>query len=339
MFQTEPIIYLQSFSTQWLTFLMILITTMGNPTFVFLVVFIFIFGIDFKRGFLLFQLVLWTGLVTDIFKMLVAFPRPDFVDNRVHNLEFGTKNTSPFSGNEPKDFFALPNKKILNAFRLQKAFNFDAFGFPSGHVALTTSLWGGSATVFKNKIIMSLTPFAIVVVAFSRVYLGRHFIGDVLGGAILGLIFLFVFSYFLKSSLCEDFFNKESYELAFRRQNILFYCIMFVIPILFISLSIVDASVAGLYLGTNVAYLLILRKGIPEDTGNVAQRITRIFIALCFFAVSSYLIGYWSQTLGMTNYLQFTIVFLKSFIPAATIWASVAICKKLDLYGRDNECG
>ena len=336
MFQTELIVYLQSLGTPWFTFLMIMITTMGSSAFLVTIIVIAIFGVDFKKGFLLFQLLLWTGLVTEILKILVAFPRPDFIDNRVFNLEFGTKNTSPFIGNEPKGIFALPDKQVIKAFRLQEAFTLSPFGFPSGHVALTTALWGGTATVFNNRIIRILTPFVIIGMAFSRVYLGRHFIEDVLGGAIVGLIFLVLFTHFLKSSLKDDLFKKESFELAFRRQNLLFYCFMFVIPIIFIALSLISADVAGVFLGTNVAYVLIIRKGIPDDTGSVAQRATRVFIALLLLAVSSLILDFWFKTTGTTNYLQFTLIgFLKTFIRATTIWASVSICTKLDLYRRD----
>jgi membrane-associated phospholipid phosphatase len=315
---------------------MILITTMGSSSFLVAIIVIAIFGVDFKKGFLLFQLLLWTGLGTEILKILVAFPRPDFVDNRVFNLEFGIKNTSPFSGNEPKGIFALPDKQVIKAFRLQEAFTLSPFGFPSGHVALITALWGGTATVFNNRTIRILTPFVIVAMAFSRVYLGRHFIEDVLGGAIVGLIFLVLFTHFLKSSLKDDLFKKESFELAFRRQNLLIYCFMFVIPIIFIALSLISADVAGVFLGTNVAYALIIRKGIPDDTGSVTQRATRVFIALLLLGVSSLILDFWFKTAGTTNYLQFTLIgFLKTFIPASTIWVSVAICTKLDLYRRN----
>ncbi len=336
MFQTEPIIYLQSLGTPWFTFLMIMITTMGSSSFLAAIIVIITFGLEFRRGVLLFQLLLWTGLVTGILKMLVSFPRPDFVDNRVHNLEYGIKNISPFEGNGSGGIFALPDQQILKAFRLQEAFTYSPFGFPSGHVALTTALWGGSAAIFKNRILGMFTPFMIVAMAFSRVYLGRHFIGDVLGGAIVGLIFLFVFTRFLKSSLKDDFFKKESFELAFRRQNLLFYSFMFGIPILFTALSLVSADVVGMYLGTNIAYLMIIQKGIPDDTGSIAQRTARIFIALLLFGVTSLILNFWFKTPVTINYLQFTLIeFLRTFIPATTIWASVAICKKLDLYRRD----
>jgi membrane-associated phospholipid phosphatase len=315
---------------------MILITTLGSSFFLVVITVITAFGIDFKRGLLLFELLLWTGLVTEVLKILVAFPRPDFVDNRVHNLESGATNTSPFIGNGSGGIFGLPDKQILKTFRLPEAFTLSPFGFPSGHVSLTTALWGGSATVFNSRIIRKFTPFMVVVMAFSRVYLGRHFIADVLGGAIVGLIFLFIFTRFLKSSLKYDFFKKESFEFTLRRQNLLFYFVMFVIPILLTALSLVSATVAGLYFGTNAAYLLIVRKGIPDDAGSTAQRAARVFIALLLLGVSSLILDFWFKPAGTINYLQFTLIgFLKTFIPASTVWASVAVCTKLGLYNKD----
>ena len=172
--------------------------------------------------------------------------------------------------------------------------------------------------------------------AFSRVYLGRHFIGDVLGGAIVGLISLVVFAHFLKSPLKHDFFKKESFGLAFRRQ-FFFYCFIFIIPIVLIALSMVSSNTAGSFFGMNVAYLLIIRKGIPSDTGSTGQRATRAFIALLLFAVSKIILECWFGTAGTTNCHQFILIdFLKTFIPVSTIWVSVVIYTKLNLY-RKNE--
>ncbi len=78
----------------------------------------------------------------------------------------------------------------------------------------------------------------MVLMAFSRIYLGKHFIGDVFGGAVVGLISLGVFEYFLKSPLKNDFFKKESFEFTLRFPNIFFYCFMFVIPIFLVALSL-----------------------------------------------------------------------------------------------------
>jgi len=218
-------------------------------------------------------------------------------------------------------------------------------GFPSGHVSLTTALWGGIVTIFDNRIIRILTPFVIVLMAFSRIYLGRHFIGDVCGGAIVGLISIVVFAYIHQSSLKHDFFKKESFELAFRRQNLFFYCFMFVIP-MFIVLSLVLLQrsnirdlfgIIGYVFGMNVAYLLIIRNGIPNDIGNAAQRATRAFIALLLFEVSPKIMEYLFCIAGKTNCRGFILTdFVKTFIPIFTIWVSVVICTKLNLY-RKNE--
>ncbi len=344
MFQTEPILYLQSLGNEYFTFLMVLITTMGSAPFLIAILVAIIFGVDFKKGFLLFQLLLWTGLVTTVIKILVAFPRPDFVDKRVVNLQSGIKNTSPFNGSGSEGIFELPDKEVLKAFRhqealrLQEAFISSPFGFPSGHVALTTAFLGGSAYIFNSRFLTRITPLIIVIMSFSRMYLGRHFLGDVLGGAMIGLIFVTAFTLFLKSSLKDDIFKKENFELTFRPKNLLFYSFMFVIPILLTALSLVTADITGLFIGTNLAYILILRKGIPDDTGSAAQRATRVLIALMIFGAAGFILEVEFQTAGTISYLQFTLIeFFKTFIPSFTIWISVAICTKLDLYRRDKE--
>ncbi|WP_292389317.1 phosphatase PAP2 family protein [Methanosarcina sp. UBA5] len=338
MFQTEPILYLQSLGSDWLTTLMILITSMGSSAFLASIVIIVTFGINFRKGFLLFQLLIWTGLITEIIKTVIAFPRPDYVDNRVLNLEYGVKSTSPFNGSGPEGVFELPDKEVLETFHLQEALTPSPFGFPSGHVAITTALWGGSSTIFNSRRIKMMAPVVIFLVALSRMYLGRHFLGDILGGAVIGLFFLTAFTLFLKSSLKNDFFKKENFELALRRKNLILYLVLFVIPLILMASSMISAEVAGFFLGTNIAYVLIIRKGLPDDAGSVEQRVLRVFTALLLFGVSSFILGVGFEDIETTSYLSFKLIeFLEAFIPASTIWVSVVVCTKLNLYRRERE--
>lgn len=333
MFQTEPIIYLQSLGSEWFTSFMILITAMGSSAFLAAVIISITFGINFRKGFLLFQLLIWTGLITEVLKTLIAFPRPDFVDNRVLNLEYGVKNTSPFRGNGSEGLFKFPDKEVLETFHLQEMLTTSSFGFPSGHVALTTALWGGSSEIFNSRIIKNLAPFMVLLVAFSRMYLGRHFLGDLLGGAIVGLIFLTAFTFFLKSSLRDGFFKRENLDLAFRLQNLILYFLLFAVPSVLTALSLISTEVAGFFLGTNMGYVLILRKGLPDDTGSAKQKVLRVLIALLLFGISSLILAIGFDTIETTAFFSFKFIeFLKTFIPASTIWVSVVVCTRLNLY-------
>ncbi|HOW16025.1 phosphatase PAP2 family protein [Methanosarcina sp.] len=335
MFQTEPILYLQSLGTEWFTFLMVMITSMGSAAFFAGIVITISLGIDFKKGFLLFQLLLWTALFTEVFKALIAFPRPDFVDSRVLNLEDGINNSSPFNGNGEDGFFKIPDREILEEFRFQKAFLDSPFGFPSGHVALTTALWGGVSRVFNSRLVSRLAPGVVLLMAFSRMYLGRHFLGDVIGGAVLGLILLLTFTSLLKSPLKDDFFKKENFELVFRQKNLFFYSAMFVVPVILFSMSFISGEAAGFFLGTNAAYILIIKKGLPEDSGSTEQRALRVLITLMIFGLSSLVLDTGFGIPGIAAYFGITLIeFLKSFVPAFTIWVSVNICMRLGLYRR-----
>jgi len=136
----------------------------------------------------------------------------------------------------------------------------------------------------------------------------------------------------------DDFFKKENFELVLRRQNLILYFFMFVVPPILTALSLISADVAGFFLGTNVAYVLIVRKGLPDDTGSVEQRVLRIFIALLLFGVSSLILTVGFDAIETTAYFSFKFVeFLKTFMSASTIWVSVIVCIKLNLYKKEED--
>ncbi len=60
--------------------------------------------------------------------------------------------------------------------------------FPSGHSSAAFAMALALAFWFKNKTISIIVVIMAIGVGFSRIYLQQHFIEDVLGGAIIGLI-------------------------------------------------------------------------------------------------------------------------------------------------------
>lgn len=61
----------------------------------------------------------------------------------------------------------------------------DRSSFPSGHSAVAGALWGGLAAL--GHMPAAVAAPIIVAVMVSRLYLGVHYLGDVLAGALLGV--------------------------------------------------------------------------------------------------------------------------------------------------------
>ncbi len=78
------------------------------------------------------------------------------------------------------------------------------FSFPSGHTQIATTTYGGLALVYRNKKIMSFV-FALLVllVAFSRMYLGVHYPSDVFVSLVVNFALITVLYYFVKSFTFE----------------------------------------------------------------------------------------------------------------------------------------
>ena len=62
------------------------------------------------------------------------------------------------------------------------------YGFISSHAANTFAVAGFTAAIIRNRFYTAGITLWAVLVSYSRIYLGVHYPGDILGGAILGLV-------------------------------------------------------------------------------------------------------------------------------------------------------
>jgi membrane-associated phospholipid phosphatase len=87
-----------------------------------------------------------------------------------------------------KDLLQQPRPFNLNpALRLSQA---TGYGLPSGHAQLSVTVWGAIADRVRRLWCWALTLMLMLLIGFSRVYLGVHFPTDVLAGWFIAAIML-----------------------------------------------------------------------------------------------------------------------------------------------------
>lgn len=129
---------------------------------------------------------IWMGLcygteaiVVNLLKTTLHAPRP--------RIELGIENMHTIAGVEIHSYYSMP----------------------SGHTAAAFIGFGIIALVSNKRWIHVVCAFAAALVAYSRLYLGQHYLRDVMAGEIIALLILLVFW-----RLHDRFFH-----LKFERRN------------------------------------------------------------------------------------------------------------------------
>jgi membrane-associated phospholipid phosphatase len=169
MFEVHPIVWLQSWASPTLTAVMNGISLLGYTRAYVAISALLAFGFGMRVAVPLLVLISLNAAFTDVAKVAAAMPRPD-ADSRVLALSMYAASLRHREADTPTQVE-------------------DSHGFPSGHVSAATTFAVGLAMLVGGK--RRRWVFAVVwiaAMALSRMYLGRHFLGDVIGGVGVGLI-------------------------------------------------------------------------------------------------------------------------------------------------------
>ncbi len=95
---------------------------------------------------------------------------------------------SPYVNTVLKDLFAHPRPFELDP--TVKLHDAEGYGLPSGHSQSAVVVWGIISAGFRKTWLWVVAILLMVLIGFSRVYLGVHFPTDVLGGWTVGAVLL-----------------------------------------------------------------------------------------------------------------------------------------------------
>lgn len=142
----------------WLELPMQAFTFLGSEMFFLLIMPALYWSIDPVIGFRAGMMLVISGGVNSALKMLFHTPRPFWVDTRVKAF---TSETS--------------------------------FGLPSGHSQNSASIWGMVATSVNKRSAYIIASIVVFLIGLSRIYLGVHFLHDVLTGWLTGILIVLVY--------------------------------------------------------------------------------------------------------------------------------------------------
>ncbi len=331
MFQTEIVIFIQSFASDFWTLFFKFWTEIGYLSWIRIVVLFVLFGISFRAGFILMHTIVWNGLITMYLKDVLALPRPWHVDLDVQLLGQEVPNPTLFKSMGAKSFFGGMPLEVIEVLRKNPL---GSWGFPSGHTSNAVALWGSLYLFFKKSWVGLIAIAMIIFIPLSRIYLGLHFLADILGGYLIGLVVVLLFyKYGYQSNWYQTIFNKKLGRIPrdAKTSFLLFYLI--VLPFLLLLIPDVHRVGIAVLIGANIGYVSLWIRGVPEDTGTVGQRAARTVIALVIYLGSDLFL---EKVIGLAiteepTLIEFLRVVLTTFL---LLWGSTEISIKLKLFKR-----
>jgi membrane-associated phospholipid phosphatase len=262
MFEVHPIIWLQSWSSSTLTAVMNGISLLGYTRAYVAIAVLLAFAFRVRAAVPLLVLIALSGALTDVAKTAAAMPRPD-ADSRVQALALFASELRAREADTPTEME-------------------DSYGFPSGHVSATTTVVIGLGLLLRwSRRTWAIGGLWIAAMALSRMYLGRHFPGDVIGGVALGAATVWLGFQLLKvGHLAHDSRVHDPWPA----HRVMSVAIALSASALLVGLP--DAGDAGRMLGTASGALFLVSHDVFARLSTIKARIMLLVVAAVAFTVA-----------------------------------------------------
>jgi membrane-associated phospholipid phosphatase len=285
MFETEINLWLQAHGGETASRVLWLVSELGHAAVYMVLMIVVTFGLDLRRGWLLGQVLLWTAGLTELAKQGLALPRPYDVDSRVLYPPTGEAQQEVFTGRGSTSVFGGLPRDVIDYYRAR---GLVAWGLPSGHTSLATAFWGSLAVELRARRWWLITLLAAAVMALSRLYLGRHFLADVLAGAGLGAVIVVILYLVLNPrDGSPSLLWAATEDLARQLGGWPFIAFAFIAPSLLLPFAWITGDLWAAQLwGWNLAFWLLIRRRRSYGGGSPGRRALRVALGLAVAAVT-----------------------------------------------------
>ncbi len=300
-FEIEFTLFIQSLG-HWLQAPFTFLSFLATEEFFIVMMPLIYWCVDALLGLRLAIMLVASNSINSGLKMLFRTPRPFWYDTRVQSLSMET-----------------------------------SFGMPSGHSQNSGSLWGMLALHVKKRWMTIITILVIFLIGLSRIYLGMHFLHDVLSGWLAAAALLALYFWLEKPV------GRWLAKLSFAWQIVFFFAVSLLVVLIGIAPTWVNPSwqlpaqwienaaatkgavpdpmnfkdaftLAGVIFGFASGYAWWVKKfGQPKVEGSWMKRLARYFVGIvgviALYAGLKAILPQDPNLLGYTfRYLRYTVI-------------------------------
>ena len=205
--------------------------------------------------------------------------------------------------------------------RLQVLVTETSYAFPSGHAQGSLIFWGYLALAVRRVWFWIAAVVLVLLISFSRLYLGIHFPQDVVGGLLIGLVVLVLFTWL----------EPRISPIVARWPWLQQIAVGALLPLLifFAARSDASARALGLLCGAGIALPLEARNVRFAVGGSFVQRLLRFLVG--FVVVLIFYLGL-SALLPRTDIMRFIRY---TIVGIAMLWLAPWLSVSLGLASRE----
>jgi membrane-associated phospholipid phosphatase/uncharacterized membrane protein YuzA (DUF378 family) len=284
LFSDNTNVFLRNIGTPFLDILFKVLTNLGSEPVYILIASLIFWCHDRKMGIRTLYVIMFSAYVAILAKTLFGMPRPPEYLHKVTENEFG---------------------------------------FPSGHALVSSGFWGYMGLRIRNSRIIIFGAIAVFLVSLSRLYLGVHFPGDIVGGVVFGLSVAFVF--YKGENGITSLFEKQDRTIK--------YLIALFLPTILVLIASLQGDLVkeqielGLVMASiGIGYQLEEEKIRFRDTKNKKQLIKRALVGIVILGMIFLVSELLSLMYPIFTYIMYVLLGFSSVYVVPLVFTKLEDC-------------